>query len=229
MKTAFFALPLLLLVGGCSSNMYSAGSLGDPDSLKALEKANYTDLGKLIGQIDAVAVTKPAEAKILRNRHIENLLTISDMHYNDFIDRISTDDNIFNSSTETISIGLSAAAAVVGGPAAQALSVTDTGIKAAQGKINTRWFHDKAVSALRNVMDADRATLLNQIEGHLNDDYETYSMASAVNDLRTYHQIGNLYSAVAKLDVSTGVQVQQAKESLQNNRTIRQLKISKKK
>ncbi|MEI9962944.1 MAG: hypothetical protein WDM76_18060 [Limisphaerales bacterium] len=170
-------------------------------AINHLENA-YTNLTEVEDRLEQSFKTNGvdlAEATRQRDIILNNLLQISDHYYSEFKHSVFIHNAAFNTQFDLASIGLSSAATLVGGPAAQALSATDTGIKAAQGKISDRWLSGRTMPVLVATMDAMRAETLTVIYTKMTNSYDKFGITEGVRLVAKYHQQASLLEAMDHL------------------------------
>ena len=178
-----------------ASPLQSEGTIGKLES-------KYGDLSKVEEDLEVAYKTNAVTAREAARRRdviLNDLIQISDFHYDVFKHKSFTDNAAWNSGFDLASIGLSSAATLVGGPAAQALSATDTGLKAAQGKISDRWLSGRTIPVLVATMDAMRAETLTSIYEKMGTSYDQFGIAEGVRMVAKYHQQASLLEAMDRL------------------------------
>jgi hypothetical protein len=193
---------------GCKSinkrllNQFHAESLTTEDSIKKLE-CKYSNLAEVQDNLEKKFTSIGSdEAARQRDLILNDLIRISDFHYNNFKHSAFISNSGWNTGLDLASIGLSAAATLVGGPTAQALSATDTGIKAAQGRINERWLTGQTVLVLISTMDAMRAETLAVLYNKMHtysSNYERFGISEGIGLVAKYHQQASLLEAMNQM------------------------------
>lgn len=212
LKLGTSLLILFCFATGCSSvktakNNLNAWLMGNfaakrfpsPEMIKAFEN-KYADPHKAASEINEAALSGDPKAVLRRNIMIDELLLISDFYYGDFTTKAYVNNSGFNSVFDLSSIGLSSAATVVGGPVGQALSATDTGLKAAQGKLSERWLSSRTVPALIATMDGLRAEELAFINVQRKLPFEKFTAMEALRAVARYHQQASLIRAMNEIE-----------------------------
>jgi hypothetical protein len=204
-----FLLGICFAIGlsGCKTmdrwlaKRFHASPLQSEDAIAKLEN-KYADLLKVEDELETAFRTNSissAEAARRRDGILNDLIRISDYHYDIFKHKSFTDNAAWNSGFDLTSIGLSSVATLVGGPAAQALSATDTGLKAAQGKISERWVAGRTIPVLVSTMDGMRAETLTAIYQKMGKPYNQFGISEGVRMVAKYHQQASLLEAMNRL------------------------------
>lgn len=196
-------LACMLVVNGCSTtqralNQFYAEPLTTPVNIQVLE-ATYTNWVAV-----AERIRSSPDQQAARNAAIGDLLRLSDYKYEKFKTKLYVADAGYNSLIDLTSIGLSAAATLVGGGAGQALSATDTGLKAAQGKLAERWLSTKTMRVLLIAMDAQRAQLRKSLYDGMKQPYDRFSAEESFELISRYHACASIPNALAYIEATMG-------------------------
>ena len=145
-----------------------------------------------------------AAIKDIRNKYLNNVLSLENVFYSDFQNSIRNNTELRKSIVGLISIGLSSAATLITGPTAQALSATDTALKAANQQIDTNALADQTIEALLNAMDGERAPLKKNILLNMaaRDDY---TLEDGLRDIQEMQRNSDLLSAIKYLSTMAAV------------------------
>jgi hypothetical protein len=148
----------------------------------------------------------PVKQLAMRDELISELMRFSDHNYTEFKTRSFTQNAALNTGADITSLGLSAAATIVAGPAGQALSAADTGIKGVQSKVSERFFMNQTMILLITTMDSRRAESRTAIYTSMAKPYAKFQIQEAVGLVTEYHNRGNLVDAMAYLQTTMGNQ-----------------------
>ena len=136
---------------------------------------------------------------IQRNAVLYDLICISDYNYNQFKTKIFVHNGVFNSSIDLASLGLTAAATVFGGPAAQAMTATDTAIKGAKSAVAQQWLQSQTAIALVTSMDSSRAEVQTMLYTNMTNPYDKFSIRAGIELIQELDSKANLIDAMAHL------------------------------
>lgn len=206
-----------LCLGGCASSkraihQFYAEPLSQPENIRALE-ARYTNWVSIASQVQTNSSPRTA-----RNAVIGDLLRLSDHKYEAFKAKLYVADAGYNSLLDLTSIGLSAAATLVGGGAGQALSATDTGLKAAQGKLAERWLNTKTMRVMILSMDSARAEIRKTLYEKMSQPYDEFSIEEAFELINRYHACASVPNALTYLEATMGKKKQEAEGEAESQR-----------
>jgi hypothetical protein len=220
-----FALGILLLCAGCKTTAAKfARQWADPPllpdaTLLQLGAQGYTNAAQIVQYVNEgfvgtnppaatnppIDITLPAK-KARRNEVIYNLLRLSDKRYEAFKTSAFLRDAGFNTSLDLASLGLSAAATVVGTPIAPILSATDTGVKGAQSTVGQRWLHSQTMVVLLTSMDSSRAEVETEILNKMTNGYADFEIEEALRLVEEYHSKASLIEAMSHMQSTMSAQ-----------------------
>lgn len=215
----WFALGVLLLCAGCKTSAAKfARQWADPPllpdaTLLQLGAQGYTNAAQIVRYVNTgfAGTNNPVDPndttkKARRNEVIYNLLRLSDKRYEAFKTSAFLRDAGFNTSLDLASLGLSAAATVVGTPIAPILSATDTGIKGAQSTVSQRWLHSQTMIVLFTSMDSSRAEIETSILNKMTNTYDHFEIEEALRLMEEYHQKASLIEAMSHMQSTMSAQ-----------------------
>lgn len=215
----------VLGVSGCNGAfdglIQPAGLVGAPpvytdvdDELAELEQASNADAisryTNLVDQADA-----SDQRKQIRNNIVSARLQIIDMNYHRFVQALHLHRNSRSVLLETIGLGLTAAASVVGGQAAiQALAVSATGVGGLNATLDAELYYAQTLPAIISQMEADRNRIRERIVESLSTDDSDYPLFLAFSDLDSYYRAGSVHGAIVGLTRSTGNELQTVNDQI---------------
>lgn len=214
-----FALGLLFWCAGCKTTAAKfARQWADPPllpdaTLLQLGAPGYTNAAQIVRYVTtgSVGTNSPVDTneiakKARRNEVIYNLLRLSDKRYEAFKTSAFLRDAGFNTGLDLASLGLSAAATVVGTPIAPILSATDTGVKGAQSTVSQRWLHSQTMVVLLTSMDSSRAEVETEILNKMTNTYANFEIEEALRLVEEYHQKASLIEAMSHMQSTMSAQ-----------------------
>ena len=167
-------------------------------TIEALQSA-YTNWS-----LTAASVVQDTNSRLARNRVLYDLLRLSDHHYEQFKAKLYVGDAGGNSVIDLTSIGLTTAAGAIGGGTGQILSLTDTALKGAQGKLTERWLNNKAMRVVVLAMDASRADIRTLIYQRMKQDQDDFPIEEGLQLIARYHAAASLPNALTYLEATMG-------------------------
>lgn len=201
-KALLLASLTALFATGCGSlreqslSRFSAEAIHPPAEITALQN-NYTNLVKV-----AESVRTSANPQLKRDETLHDLLRLSDFKYQQFKTKLYVADASWNSTVDLTSIGLSSAATLATGPVVPALTATDTGIKAMQGKVNERWLNSQTMLVLIVAMDDMRAEVRKTIYDGMGKPYAKFPIEQGLELVNRYHQSASVVNAMISLQAT---------------------------
>ena len=144
---------------------------------------------------------------------INDLIILSDFEYGRFIDKLFVANSSSNIFFDTVAIGLSTAGALVSGETlAKVLSGSSAGVQGVQSSVNERLFADKAIQALVDAMDTERAMIKKRIFVGMQQEVTVYRLSDGIRDVQSYHEAGSLIVGLTKLSESAATDKKNAQE-----------------
>lgn len=201
-----FSLVILSFVSGCQTYrekqykkyLYQEFNVNPVISDASIEKTalkyNVTNL-----DIEVAKVENSTNRTAARNAFLYDLVRISNYRYGQFKTKIFVHNGVWNTSIDMASLGLSAAATVFGGPAAQAMSATDTAIKGVQTKVTERWLQNQTAIAMITSMDSTRAQVQTVFFNKMTNDYNHFSIQEGIQLIQECDEKASLIDAMAHL------------------------------
>lgn len=166
-----------------------------------------TTMTNLQERMTAVRTGPPDQQKPLRNALLFDMMWYSDYLFNEFKTRCFTQNAAWNTGLDLTSLGLSAAATIVAGPAAQALSATDTGVKGVQSKVSERFLMSQTMIVLITTMESRRAEVKTTLYSGMKTNYANFTIEEGVALINEYHNRGNLVDAMAHVQATMSNQL----------------------
>lgn len=214
----YFALGILFVCAGCETTTSrfvkqwveppllpdaTLLQLGAQGYINAAQAVEYVDNGyvknKNVTPPPNSSDTSETAKQNRRNEVLNNLIRLSDKRYAAFKTGAFLRDAGFNTSLDLASLGLSAAATVVGSPIAPVLSATDTGIKGAQKTVGQRWLQSQTMIVLITSMDSSRAEAETTLLNKMTNSYAQFPIEEGLRLAEEYHQKASLIEAMIHL------------------------------
>ncbi|OIN53133.1 hypothetical protein BFL40_11895 [Pseudomonas costantinii] len=145
------------------------------------------------------ALNKGGPTKEKRNEAQFSLLAQSDIYCGDFISSIYGRRAVTNVWYSTITTATAAAAAVVGGRAAQNLAGTSAVTNEMRGSINNEMYGGELVPTVAKEILTMRKTELTRIVLQQNKSIEEYGPTAALSDAISYHELCSIPIAVSSI------------------------------
>ena len=219
----YFALGILFVCAGCKTTtsrfvkqwvdppllpdatLLQLGAQGYSNAAQAVE---YVDNGyvKNVTPPPNSSDTSETAKQNRRNEVLNNLIRLSDKRYAAFKTGAFLRDAGFNTSLDLASLGLSAAATVVGSPIAPVLSATDTAIKGAQKTVGQRWLQSQTMIVLITSMDSSRAKAETTLLNKMTNSYAQFPIEEGLRLAEEYHQKASLIEAMIHLQSTMSIE-----------------------
>ncbi len=157
--------------------------------------------------------TKPGdEQKAVRNRIIDELMSLIDQNYRNYEVALRTDKNVKDLGTTLASMGLTAAATVAGGEETKTiLAAIATGVIGANSVVDKTIFKDFGIETLQFEMQRLRAERAKTIFAAKKQSVADYSLPQAIGDLLEYYNAGFVTRALTSMVVQAGKGAETAK------------------
>ncbi|RAI69541.1 hypothetical protein DOZ80_15545 [Pseudomonas fluorescens] len=137
--------------------------------------------------------------KAKRNAAQFKLLAQSDIYCGDFISSIYGRRAVTNVWYSTITTATAAAAAIVGGRAAQNLAGTSAVTNEMRGSINNEMYGGELIPTVAKEIITMRKAELNRILQQQNKEMQDYSGAAAIADVIGYHELCSIPIAISNI------------------------------
>ena len=217
---AIILIGAALMVGGCSGTLgelfQPAGLFGAPDRSIDVDEdieslVQYAGGDVVAGYEQAGA--DPQARREYRNRVVTARLRLIDLNYQNFIELLHAQRSTRNVVLDTVGLGLTAAASVVGGQAAiQALSATATGIGGVNATLDSEVYYDHTLPIMITQMEAERARVRERILDGLQKNDGDYPLFLAMSDLDQYYRAGSIFGAIIGLSRDSGAKLEENTE-----------------
>lgn len=215
-KVGLAALPMaLLLVSGCRNTMgpRMPPSMGAP----AITEYKAADFAANVKEYqDAVAANNLTLALTLRNRIAYRVMVDIESNYAKFEMSLTTQRAGFETGTDAIQLGMSAAASLVG--ATDVKNILTASLTAFQGtrlSVDKNFFREKTTESIISQMRASRRTKQAElIKSLANRDVVSYPWDAVWIDLVDFYYAGTVPSALVEIAASTGSKADDASEKL---------------
>jgi len=224
---------IALALAGCSNtaewlrsqpvtHFPSATAIAIPDDLKALvtlhcmkdQEVSYTDSGTnakgrecLYVSADVSNLAKAGTDKVLRDRAINFLTSLSDLNCSNFVQRSFANRaglDFTKSFITDMSSGASAATAHANPAIASGLSISNLIVGKGVDNFNATYYFDKTFQALESAINGERARLKANIVAH--QAQTTYDLSQAIADIRAYDDACSIKAGLAQLVQIAGTQ-----------------------
>jgi hypothetical protein len=156
-----------------------------------------------------------AQAKVIRNELIENVLPYVDQAYIDFITDIQAGRDRANFVADLIELGTSAAVGITNGERPlQILGIALTAFRGGRRSADLNFYKEQTTPVLITKMDGNRAKVRATILNREKDDVATYPIGAAISDIVDYYNAGTLVRAFTELQKDTATQTRQAENKV---------------
>lgn len=135
----------------------------------------------------------------IRNAEQLKLLAISDVYCGDFISSIYGRRAVTNVWYSTITTATAAAAAIVGGRAAQNLAGTSAVTNEMRSSINNEMYGGELIPTVAKEIQGMRRTEISRIANLQSKDIDLYSGSAAIADAIGYHEMCSIPIAISKI------------------------------
>lgn len=219
--------------GAFEGLLYPAGIVGAPspytemsEEIEELEDASNSEAIERYMVLFDDPNTSDEDRHRLRNNIVTARLQLIDLNYHQFVLALNTHRNSRNILLESVGLGLTAAASVVGGQAAiQALSATATGVGGLNATLDAELYYAQTLPVIITQMEADRARERQEIVGNLERSVGDYPLFLALSDLDSYYRAGSLHGAIVGLTSGSGSDLEEANKDIQGDLTLFQRRI----
>jgi hypothetical protein len=221
-RIALSALALsLVFVSGCMSTMGPKM----PSALTAPPTGRYskTEFIKQVGEYrEAVEANNLQKALSKRNEIAYQVMADIEYSYAGFEMKLTTQRAGFETGSDTVQLGLAAAASVIGaGDVQDILAASLLGFQGTRLSVDKNFFREKTTESIISQMRASRKTKQAQLITSLaNRDVTNYPWDAVWIDLIDFYYAGTVPSALVEIASSTGTKAEAASADL--NATIEQ-------
>jgi len=147
----------------------------------------------------------PTEKVRVRNAILNDLMATIDFNYHEFEVRLHTDKTVKDTSTEIVTLGLTAASAAVGGAEVKTiLSAIATGVVGVNASLDKNILQNNTVQALELEMRSLRAQKEKDLIIGMAESDAHYPLQSGIRDVIAYYYAGSLTDAMLGLVAKTG-------------------------
>ena len=151
----------------------------------------------------------PTERMRVRNAILNDLMAMIDFNYHEFECRLHSDKAVKDTSTEIVTLGLTAASTAVGGAEVKTiLSAIATGVVGANSSLDKNVLQNNTVEALELEMRSLRAQKEQDLINGMADTDAHYPLQSGIRDVIAYYYAGSLTDAMLGLVEKTGADAQ---------------------
>lgn len=169
----------------------------------ATAQANFT------AAITADPTDAGGKARWIRNNAINDVLTVIDSNYTDYISNIESRRSKTDFVFDVIDLGTGAATGITKGERPnQILGVGVTAFRGGRRSAELNFYKQQTTPILITKMDDNRSMVLAEILEKIDGSGADYSMKAAIRDLVNYYNAGTLVRAFTELSKSTAVQAQ---------------------
>ena len=225
-STAIILLSSSLILSACGGSIEDwlrpSGLVGAPQVPGNVD-SEINALTQLTGQrvIDNYLAREDSARNGLSRQRYRNLvvsarLHLTDIYYQRFVQALYAQRRSRNVLLESLGLGLTAAASVVGGQATiQALSATATGVGGLNATLDAELYYDQTLPAIIAQMEAGRQQAKARILQGIQRPDEQYTLFTALSDLDDYYRSGSLIGAIAGITQESGVALNNATDQIE--------------
>jgi hypothetical protein len=190
------SLSAILLVSACSSRSFH---LTPPNRADPIIEVPEVQLGSTSAIMDKINSGTPDEIKAKRNSAQFELIAQSDIYCGEFISSIYGRRAVTNVWYSAVTTATAAAAAIVGGRAAQNLAGTSAVTNEMRGSINNEMYGGELIPTVAKEIITLRKTELNRILKQQSNDPQSYGAAAALADVIGYHELCSIPIAISSI------------------------------
>lgn len=196
---------------GCGTIWHGGAPAPSFDVDKDLEQ-----LAKHFGEADTIAKFYQNPTKEERNKFISGRLVMMNIHYIQFLRKMTSEKQFLDSAVDILTLSLNLAGAAVGSAGTKTiLSSIAAGVTGSKISVDKNYYYEKTVPALVAEMNAKRKqTLIPILEG-IKKDLDDYPFTQAVTDLHNYYFAGTLIGAIQAIQADAGISEQKADEKIE--------------
>lgn len=184
----------ILMVTGCSDRPTNFTPPNKADPILEVSGIKLESTDAIVESLNKPTLTKEA-----RNAAQFRLLARSDIYCGDFISSIYGRRAVTNVWYSTITTATAAAAAIVGGRAAQNLAGASAVSNEMRGSINNEMYGGELVPTVAKEIIALRKTELVRISQQQNKPVDQYGITAALSDAISYHELCSIPIAVSSI------------------------------
>lgn len=185
------SLSAILLTSACGSRPVHFTPPNRADPIIEVSEVKLDSTENIIAEIK--------DDKTKRNAAQFKLLAQSDIYCGDFISSIYGRRAVTNVWYSTITTATAAAAAIVGGRAAQNLAGTSAVTNEMRGSINNEMYGGELIPTVAKEIITMRRTELHRILQQHNKEMQDYSGAAAIADVIGYHELCSIPIAISNI------------------------------
>lgn len=153
-----------------------------------------------------------------RNDYINKLITIIDINYSRFINKLGTEKRTKDMAVDFTQLSLNIAGAAVGGATTKTvLSAISAGVTGSNSAIDKNFFYDLTLPSLIVQMNADRTEVYRMILTGMQKDVsgkDSYPWTMALRDLIDYYNAGTLQHATFSVSKAAGAKQTEAQDRI---------------
>ena len=193
---------LCLIATGCCATRATKPALINAGRLPAFNYTNPKSSNYYLTVYDNAALTEKGR---VRNTILNDLMAVIDFNYHEFEVRLHEDKTLKDTSTEIVTLGLTAASTAVGGAEVKTiLSAIATGVVGANSSLDKNILQNNTVQALELEMRSLRAQKERDLIVGMADTDAHYPLQSGIRDVIAYYYAGSLTDAMLGLVEKTG-------------------------
>ncbi|QLG92929.1 hypothetical protein HZF02_13535 [Pseudomonas yamanorum] len=190
------SLSAIVLISACGSRAFH---LTPPNRADPIIEVPEVQLGSTSAIIAKINSGTSAEIKAKRNSAQFELLAQSDIYCGDFISSIYGRRAVTNVWYSAVTTATAAAAAIVGGRAAQNLAGTSAVTNEMRGSINNEMYGGELIPTVAKEIVTLRKAELNRILKEQIKPPENYGAAAALADVIGYHELCSIPIAISSI------------------------------
>lgn len=193
---------ICFIATGCCATRATRPALINATRLPAF---NYTSSRSSNYYLTVYNNAAPADKVRVRNAILNDLMATIDFNYHEFEVRLHTDKTVKDTSTEIVTLGLTAASTAAGGAEAKTiLSAIASGVVGANASLDKNILQNNTVQALELEMRSLRAQKERDLIVGMADSDAHYPLQSGIRDVIGYYYAGSLTDAMLGLVARTG-------------------------
>jgi hypothetical protein len=205
----------LLGIGVCVAGCASSGGFPDNPVDIEFERADLAVYFQPLAVKGYLEAKNEEERKRIRNEIIFGRVAAYDVEFAIFQQKIVRERSGFDTAADVTGAGLTAAGTILtSGSAKTAAGAATLAVTSVKGSVDKNIFWEKSLVALLAQMDANRATVLADIEAGTRLSTTDYPLTRGFVDLAAYREAGSLPGAIAGIARGAGEEKANAKGAI---------------
>jgi len=202
----FIGMYLMSLMAACSGIPkpgFPDQAINDEELIKKLE--THLSIEEKISDYYDQSKTPEDKKQEKRNEIITGQLTLMDLHYNQFIQRITLNKQKLDTASDILSLGVSLAIPLTSNIGTKdTLGALSAGITGAKTSIDKNFFYEKTIPVLISQMNALRKKSRIPILQGIDKSASEYRLTDAIIDLNEYYFSGTFIGALQSIQTEAG-------------------------